>query len=85
VDARVRTILYATVVLLCLDCFAPAAFTQEKPDREMLRLMEVLQQWDMIKDLEFMRDLARIEAHTERASTTSPSKDAAGSKKDPTK
>ena len=46
----------------------------------MLKLMEVLQQWEIIKNLELMRDLSQVEADTERSATGS-TKDTSGIKK----
>jgi hypothetical protein len=48
-----------------------AATKQERLDQEMLKLMDVLQQWEMIKNLELMRDVSRVEAGTERSATGS--------------
>ena len=66
-----RTILCVTFASLCLGSLTLAATKQERPDQEMLKLMDVLQQWEMIKNLELMRDLSRVEAGTERSATGS--------------
>jgi hypothetical protein len=67
----VRTTLCVTFASLCLGSLTLAATKQERPDQEMLKLMDVLQQWEMIKNLALMRDLSRVEAGTERSATGS--------------
>ena len=73
-------ILCAALAFFCFGSLGLAATKQERPDQEMLKLMEVLQQWEIIKNLELMRDLSRVEADTER-SVTDSTKDGSGIKK----
>ena len=48
----------------CLLVFYPSVFagTREgRPDKEMLRLMELLREWEMIKNFDLVRDLESME------------------------
>lgn len=51
--------------ILILLLFCPAAFAATKqegpPDQEMLKLMELLRDWEMIKNLDLMRQLGTLE------------------------
>ena len=71
------------IVLVLLLLAAPlvlAAEQQDKPDKEMIRLLEFLQRWDMIKDWDLMRELPAIE--NESGVATSSRKDFPARKKD---
>jgi hypothetical protein len=70
------------VLLLWPGTFTLAAAQQDKPDKEMIQLLELLQQWDLIKDLDLMRELSAVEADGERAATTSPRKEFPATKKE---
>ena len=56
-----RGIAWIFVLLL----FGPSSFAaskqEETPDREMLKLMELLRDWDMIKNLDLMRQMEQLE------------------------
>lgn len=61
-----RQIAWATFFLFHF-CFSSFAGTKEEelPDREMIRLMELLREWDMIKNLDLMRQLVNLEGTEE--------------------
>ncbi|MCZ6450788.1 MAG: hypothetical protein O6918_07970, partial [Deltaproteobacteria bacterium] len=46
-------------VFLPLCCATPRA--QDKPDREMLRLLELLEEWEIINNLEPLKQLDILE------------------------
>ena len=51
-------------ISFCLLLFYPSAFAGTKegePDREMLRLIELLREWEMLKNLDLVRDLEKVE------------------------
>lgn len=58
----VRRIAWVTFFLFFLypSCFT-ALRAEEEPDREMLRLMELLQEWEIINNLDMMRQLETVE------------------------
>lgn len=62
-----RQIAWVTLFLV-LFYFSSFAGTKEEelPDREMLRLLELLREWDMIKNLDLMRQLGNLEGTEER-------------------
>ncbi|MBI2987178.1 MAG: hypothetical protein HYY45_10475 [Deltaproteobacteria bacterium] len=45
-------------------CFAGTK-QEELPDREVLKLMELLRDWDMIKNLDLMRQMDQLEPMAE--------------------
>ena len=55
---RIAWILF--LVLFYSSSFA-ATKQEELPDREMLKLMELLREWEMIKDLDLMRQLGNLD------------------------
>lgn len=59
-----------------------AATQQDKPEKEMIKLLEFLQQWDMIKDLDLMRELPAMEGEGEHGATTSSRKESPARKKE---
>jgi len=68
----------------CLLLFYPSAFAGTKegePDKEMLRLMELLREWEMLKNLDLVRDLEKVE----RAGELSPEPSAQKSQQKTTK
>jgi len=58
--------------------------TQERdlPDREMLRMIDLLRDMEMIKRMEMMRDLQRLEAGASQANNSTPPKAVPPSKKE---
>ena len=75
----------ALLFFLWPNALGRAATKQETLDKEMVKLMDFLQHWDMIKDLDLMRDLSQVEADAGRATTASSRKDFPGRKKEPIK
>ena len=76
-----RTARCLVLVLVLLPApLVLAAAPQDKPEKEMIRLLEVLQRWDMIKDWDLMRELPAIE--NESGVATSSRKDFPARKKD---
>jgi len=61
-----------------------ASATQERdlPDREMLRMIDLLRDMEMIKRMEMMRDLQRLEAGAAQANNSTPPKAVPPSKKE---
>lgn len=57
-----RQTAWITVFLLL---FHPSVFAgakeEEQPDREMLRIMELLEKWEIINNLELMRQVDTLE------------------------
>lgn len=57
-------------ILFLLLFYSPSfagAKEEERPDREMLKLMEFLRDWEMIKDLDLMRQLGNLDRMEEPA------------------
>ena len=52
-----------TTVLIVFFCpfYFCASRAQEEPDREMLRVMELLQEWEIINDLDTIKQLVTLE------------------------
>lgn len=57
-------------VFLPLCCATPKA--QEQPDREMLRLLELLEEWEIINNLEPLKQLDILEQLRETATEQDP-------------
>lgn len=64
--------------LLTLTLFAnvpvQAATKDDPPEREMLKMMELLREMDMIKQVEMLRDMQVIEAGSDQAKNAPPRK-----------
>ena len=77
-----RQIAWILVFLL----FYPAAFAgtreQELPDREMLKIMELLREWEMIKNFDLMRQLDNLDRTEDPAAETVSQKAQRGKTKD---
>ena len=57
-----RQLAWATFFFLLFHLFSFAGTKEEKrPDREMLKLMELLRDWEMFKNLDLMRQLDSTE------------------------
>ena len=71
-------------LFLCL--LHPGSFAgtrdAERPDREMLRLMDLLQEWEIIQELDLMRQLDTLESAPEKSSEQGDRKSYQGSPKD---
>ena len=70
------------VLLLLPQPLTLAATQQDKPEKEMIKLLEFLRQWDMIKDLDLLRALPAIEGEGEDGATTSSRKEFPARKKE---
>lgn len=85
-EPKVRMVsCIALLFFLWPNALGRAATKQETPDKEMLKLMDFLQHWDMIKDLDLIRDFSQVEADAERATTASSGKGLPPRKREPTK
>lgn len=56
-----RKIAQGGLFLLIFFLASSAGNKEEGPDREMLRLMELLREWDTIQNLDLMRELDGLE------------------------
>lgn len=74
----------AWIFLLLLFCSSSFAGTkqEELPDRELLKLMEFLREWDMIKDLDMMRQLGNLDRAQEPTAEPGPQQGQRGKTKD---
>ncbi len=69
--------------MLLLDPMALAATQKdESPDREMLQMIDFLRDWEMIKNMEMMRELQAIEQAGNQGSKASTQKTFPGTKKE---
>jgi HAMP domain-containing protein len=76
------------VLLVALVLVGPSlAATQssERPDREMLRIMEFLREMEMIKQMEMMQDMQNVEPVVEPTPGTTAKIPGAAKKKEATK
>lgn len=55
---------------------------EERPDREMLRLMDLLRDWDVIKDLDLMRQMDAMDRAQNNPSGSGLQRDSRGKIKD---
>lgn len=58
---RVKLVALLTLILslAALPITAAEKYT-EKPDPEMLRIMEVLREWDMLKNMQLFKEMPRV-------------------------
>ncbi len=56
-----RKIAWIVFLLISFSSSFAATKEEERPDREMLRLMELLREWDMIKNLDLMRQMENLD------------------------
>jgi hypothetical protein len=61
---------------------ASATLERDLPDKEMLRMIDMLRDMEMIKQMEMMRDLQRLEAGAAQANNSAPRKAAPSTKKE---
>ncbi len=76
--------------LVALALFvASAGFAATKdpglPDREMLKMMELLREIEMIKQMDLLQDMHNLETGGDQVKNTSPQKPAPGKKKETVK
>lgn len=62
-----RRIAWIFSLLLFYSSSFAGAKQEELPDREMLKLMELLRDWEMIKNLDLMRQLGNLDRIEEPA------------------
>ncbi len=60
-----RRVAWIFFLLLFHSHSFAGAKQEEPPDREMLKLMELLRDWDMIKNLDLMRQMDQVEPMAE--------------------
>jgi len=74
---------YSLALLLgAVQPVASATKEHDMPDKEMLRMIDLLRDMEMIKQMEMMRDLQRLEAGAARANNGAPRKTAPAAKKE---
>ena len=56
-----RKIAWIFFLLLFYSSSLAATKKEELPDREMLKMMDLLREWDMIKNLDLMRQLGELD------------------------
>jgi len=56
----VRKIACIVFLLISFSSSFAATKAEERPDREMLKLMELLRDWEMIKELDLMRQIENL-------------------------
>jgi len=61
----VRRVAWIFFLLLFYSHGLAGAKPEEPPDREMLKLIELLRDWDMIKNLDLMRQMDQVEPTAE--------------------
>lgn len=74
-----------TILLILLCAYSPglaATKQNDRPDKEMLRLMEFLRNWEMIKEMEIMQNLQSVEQGNDLGSNTASEKSSPGTKKE---
>ncbi len=69
-----RRIAWVGFLLLSFSTSFAATKEEQRPDREMLQLMELLREWEMIKNLDLMRQMGDVE-RVEEAGTGASSQD----------
>lgn len=68
------------LLLLFYPCAFAGTKEEERPDREMLRLMELFQEWEVIKDLELLSRLKEMQQMKETGPAPAPEKKLRGAK-----
>jgi HAMP domain-containing protein len=76
--------LVALALFVALAGFAATKNT-EPPDREMLRMMDLLREMEMIKQIDMLQDMHNVEAGVEPVKSATPQKAAPGKKKETAK
>jgi hypothetical protein len=61
---------------------ASATREQELPDKEMLRMIDLLRDMEMIKQMDMLREMERLEAGGAQVKNSAPTKAAPSSKKE---
>ena len=56
-----RRIAWFLLLFLFYSSSFAATKQEELPDREMLRVMDLLREWEMIKNLDLMRQLGNLD------------------------
>lgn len=56
-----RKIAWIVFLLISFSSSFAATKAEERPDKEMLKLMELLREWDMIKELDLMRQMENLD------------------------
>jgi len=76
--------VFAMMLPLVLFVSSPgvAATKDERPDREMLKMMELLREMEMIKQMEMLRDLHVVESGGDHAKNSMPQKSTPPRKKE---
>lgn len=59
-----------------------AATKDEPPDREMLKMMELLREMEVIKQMEMLRDMHVVESAGDQGTNPTPQKSKPGKKKE---
>jgi hypothetical protein len=72
------------LLLAAPPCFA-ATKDADRPDREMLRIMEFLREIEMLKQMELMRDMQEVEHAGDKPPNGTAQKSLPGKKKEATK
>jgi hypothetical protein len=66
---------FAMILPLVLFVSSPGvAATKDEPDREMLKMMELLREMEMIKQMEMLRDMHVVESGGDPAKNSMPQK-----------
>ena len=76
--------VFAMILPLVLFVSSPgvAATKDEPPDREMLKMMELLREMEMIKQMEMLRDMHVVESGVDSAKNSMPQKSTPPRKKE---
>jgi len=68
----VRKTAWIVFLLVFYSSSFAATKQEEPPNREMLKLMELLREWDMIKELDLMRQMENLDRMEQPGMGASP-------------